>query len=167
MEPSQPQSSPLKAPSITISPSKNHVMERVISQQLNSSPGPQWATENNPHPKAGGSYAGGSPAPSVDGLVDVDEEIDELLGDDDVQEGAEEKDGEPEKHKCHWGQCQDDFDSKQEFYGHVKGECSRLQCIRLDVLTSRSKTTSMLPRSMPVNGGLVVVLDTSKADHYF
>ncbi|OWT37511.1 zinc-finger protein [Cryptococcus neoformans Bt1] len=120
MEPSQPQSSPLKAPSITISPSKNHVMERVISQQLNSSPGPQWATENNPHPKAGGSYAGGSPAPSVDGLVDVDEEIDELLGDDDVQEGAEEKDGEPEKHKCHWGQCQDDFDSKQEFYGHVK-----------------------------------------------
>ncbi|KIR29143.1 zinc-finger protein [Cryptococcus deuterogattii LA55] len=120
MEPSQPQSSPLKAPSIIISPSKNPVMERVASQQLNSSPGPQWATEDNPHPKAGGSHAGGSPAPSVEGHVDVDEEIDELLGDDDAQEGAEEKDGEPEKQKCQWGECKDEFDSKQEFYGHVK-----------------------------------------------
>lgn len=54
--------------------------------------------------------------------MDVDEEIDELLGDDDVQEGAEEKDGEPEKQKCQWGECKDEFDSKQEFYGHVKGE---------------------------------------------
>lgn len=140
-------------------------MERVASQQLNSSPGPQWATENNPHPKAGGSYTGVSPAPSVDGHVDVDEEIDELLGDDDVQEGAEEKNGEPEKQKCQWGECQGDFDSKQEFYGHVKGECCGLQCIRVEVLISRPKTTSMLPRSMHVNGGLAVVLDTSKADH--
>lgn len=167
MEPSQPQSSPLKAPSIIISPSKNPVMERVASQQLNSSPGPQWATENNPHPKAGGSHTGGSPAPSVEGHVDVDEEIDELLGDDDVQEGAEEKDGEPEKQKCQWGECKDEFDSKQEFYGHVKGECDGLQCQRFGYSDLRaSKTTSMLPRSTPVNGGLAVVLDTSKVGHY-
>lgn len=34
--------------------------------------------------KVGGSYVGGLFVLSVDGYVDVDEEIDELLGDDDV-----------------------------------------------------------------------------------
>lgn len=37
----------------------------------------------------------------------------------------------------------------------------------LNILTlGHHKITSMLPRSMPVNGGLAVVLDTSKVGHY-
>ncbi|WVN90872.1 uncharacterized protein L203_106115 [Cryptococcus depauperatus CBS 7841] len=160
---SQRDSSPQKVHPIHASPSKNPLLNHITSTQLGSSPAPSWTTEPissnsqpNPSllpPRQKEEQKEQTQSDRTDDadksknevkigivkkerqreIMGVDEEIDELLGDDEdppaaaaattgpVRKAAKRlKVEEADIKKCQWGTCEKELEDKQEFYGHVK-----------------------------------------------